>query len=124
MDFAIPLLREAGDIADDFLQNWWAELIASAIKGLPLISRMHALEISKQQKVSRRSRWIYLITLFATDRTMRRAIGGIAPQLPATVWAKGCYWIRNMQINRKKGLGAIVNRRNRFLIVAPRHTRH
>lgn len=51
MDFAIPLLREAGDIADDFLQNWWAELIASAIEDptyahIAFVNTLHSMSPS------------------------------------------------------------------------------
>jgi len=31
LDFAVPFLRECGDASDPNLQEWWAEMLASAI---------------------------------------------------------------------------------------------
>src|ERR1039457_5659628 len=44
-DFAIPLLRECGDAEDPNLQEWWAELLASAVGSEPLrhVAFVHTL---------------------------------------------------------------------------------
>lgn len=45
-DFAIPLLRECGDAEDPNLQEWWAELLASAVAAEPLrhVAFVHTLQ--------------------------------------------------------------------------------
>jgi hypothetical protein len=46
LDFAVPLLRECGDAEDPNLQEWWADLLASAVGSEPLrhVAFIHTLK--------------------------------------------------------------------------------
>jgi hypothetical protein len=46
LDFAVPLLRECGDAGDPILQEWWADLLASAVadESFRHVAFVHALQ--------------------------------------------------------------------------------